>query len=103
MRCAGARRRGPLDLNIDVFWCGVVQRGRSPFVRVALPSSLMLWLKVYRQMELAYYPWFVLGHLMAARFNILYMFYIGALYTSTSTNLCIGSHNVSAKTTVSFV
>jgi hypothetical protein len=25
---------------------GVVQRGRSPFVRIALPSSLMLWLKV---------------------------------------------------------
>jgi hypothetical protein len=59
-----------LDLYIDVFWYGVIQRGRSPFVRIALPSSLMLWLKVYRQMELAYYPWFVLGHLVAARFNL---------------------------------
>jgi hypothetical protein len=35
-----------LDLYIDVFWYGVIQRGRSPFKRIALPSSLMLWLKV---------------------------------------------------------
>jgi hypothetical protein len=34
-----------LDLY-DVFWYGVIQRGRSPFVRIALPFSLILWLKV---------------------------------------------------------
>jgi hypothetical protein len=34
------------DLYIDVFWYGVIQHGRSPFVRITLPSSLMLWLKV---------------------------------------------------------
>jgi hypothetical protein len=36
------------------------------FVRIALPSSLMLWLEVVS----VYYSWFVLGHLVAARFNI---------------------------------
>jgi hypothetical protein len=35
-----------LDLYIDVFWYGVNKCGCSPFVRIALPSSLMLWLKV---------------------------------------------------------
>jgi hypothetical protein len=60
-----------LDLYIDVFWYGVIQRGRSPFVRIALPFSLMLWLRVvHRLMELAYYPRFVPGHLVAARYNI---------------------------------
>jgi hypothetical protein len=31
---------------IDVFWYGVIQRGCSPCARIAIPSSLMLWLKV---------------------------------------------------------
>jgi hypothetical protein len=31
---------------IDVFWYGVIQRGRSPFVLIALLSSLLLWLEV---------------------------------------------------------
>jgi hypothetical protein len=37
-----------LDIGFvfDVFWYGVIQRGRSPFVRIALPSSLMLRLEV---------------------------------------------------------
>jgi hypothetical protein len=30
-----------LDLYIDVFWYGVIQRGHSPFIWIALPSSLM--------------------------------------------------------------
>jgi hypothetical protein len=28
--------------SFDVFWYGVIQRGRSPFVRIALPSSLIV-------------------------------------------------------------
>jgi hypothetical protein len=37
-----------LDIGFvfDVFCYGVIQRGRSPFVRIVLPSSLMLWLEV---------------------------------------------------------
>jgi hypothetical protein len=37
-----------LDIGFvfDVFWYGVIQRGRSPLVRIALSSSLMLWLEV---------------------------------------------------------
>jgi hypothetical protein len=35
-----------LDLYIDVFWQRAIQRGHSAFVRIALPSSLMLWQKV---------------------------------------------------------
>jgi hypothetical protein len=42
----GYELRSTQTLYIDVFWYGVIQRGRSPFVRIALPSSLMLWLKV---------------------------------------------------------
>jgi hypothetical protein len=33
-------------LGLDIIWYGVIQHGRSPFVRIALLSSLMLWLKV---------------------------------------------------------
>jgi hypothetical protein len=45
-----------LDMYIEVFWYGVIQCGRSPFVRIALPSSLMLWLKVVPSDGIGIYP-----------------------------------------------
>jgi hypothetical protein len=49
-----------LDIGF-VYWRllvrGVIQRGRSPFVRIALPSSLMLWLKVVPSDGIGYCAW----------------------------------------------
>jgi hypothetical protein len=41
-------RTWTLDLYIDVFWYGAIQRGRSPFVRIALPSSVAARFNIHR-------------------------------------------------------
>jgi hypothetical protein len=62
-------------------------------IRTDCVTIFLLWQKWYRQMELAYYPGFVLGHLVAARFNIWHTWkdawwcYIMAYYRNDSSSL----------------